>query len=532
MGNSNSTATATEGINKLKMNKPLVMKYFHKSVLYKNYMNTRCLKVKIPGDEIDQKSSFYVYNIEGFFDIEKGIYFYLIQTLETMRILEENNVEIKDYNDLETKVNSLLYTLQLLNFIGNFSFQKTAPQKETEKKCVCTEVIEEKKNESISFSFPSINFSWNWNKSEEKTLKQNMKMEEQENLKEEINNIDLNSISTCISLAIPLMITIQPYIANRIPGIKKAIKWLENIIPFNELRELVYVLLKSINGAISGTTNIIKGISTFPQNKVLSVLHFATGLVELGKVGVDAMTTYKAIKNQQTIRKRTKAQENFLSIIDQIQNKITELINSNLEELKKNNIIILGIDESEDNYNEETGLQLFKIDNIDNYAKCLSDIEDNRFKYIKNMIYFYDKILPRFSQLTNKGENEKYELDFLLSLQEFIIKNCNNKDFWISINEESMEQFINNMEKEYERRKNYFKDNANEIKKKIIEAFGKDEEKNEINSKSSTNIQDSEPPAPIIDTKNDELKEKPRKCMTKNIEEYDKYSLKELENIF
>ena len=202
-----------------------------------------------------------------------------------------------------------------------------------------------------------------------------------------------------------------------------------------------------------------------------------------------------------------------------------------MEELKENNIIILGIDESEDNYNEKTDLQLFKIDDIDNYAKCLSDIEDNRFKYIKNMIYFYDKILPGFSQLTIKGENEKYELDFLLNLQEFIIKNCNNKDFWININEESMEQFINNMEKEYERRKNYFKDNANEIKKKIIEAFGKEEEKNQINSKSSTIIQDSEPPAPIIDTKNNELKEKPRKCMTKNIEECDKYSLKKLENI-
>ena len=367
-----------------------------------------------------------------------------------------------------------------------------------------------------------------------------MKKEEEENLKEEINNIDLNSIATYTSLVICLMKVLQPYIHINIPGIKKVINWLKNIIPFDELKELVYVLLKSICGTISGVTNIIKGIETFQENKVLSILNLSTGLVELGKVGVDAIITYKTIKNQEKIKKRTKAQENFLSIINQMQDKITELINSNLEELKKNNIIILGIDESEDNYNEKTDLQLFKIDNIDNYAKCLSDIEDDRFKYIKNMIYFYDKILPRFSQLTNKGENEKYEsLDFLLSLQEFIVKYCNNKDFWININEESIEQFINNMENEHERQKNYFKDNANEIKKKIIEAFGKEEEKNQVKknktltfSKSSTNIKDCEPPAPIIDTKKNKLKKTPKKCMTKTIEEYDKYSLKELDNIF
>ena len=79
-----------------------------------------------------------------------------------------------------------------------------------------------------------------------------MKMEEQENLKKEVNNIELNSIATYISLAIALMGFLQPYITNNIPSIKKAIKWLENIIPFDELKELVYVLLKSINGTISG----------------------------------------------------------------------------------------------------------------------------------------------------------------------------------------------------------------------------------------------------------------------------------------
>lgn len=83
-----------------------------------------------------------------------------------------------------------------------------------------------------------------------------------------------------------------------------------------------------------------------------------------------------------------------------------KLINSNLEEFKKNNIIILGIDQSDNVYNEGTDLQLFYIKNIDNYAKCISENEKGRAKYIENMIYFYQKILPKFSELTKEGEKE------------------------------------------------------------------------------------------------------------------------------
>ena len=47
-------------------------------------------------------------------------------------------------------------------------------------------------------------------------------------------------------------------------------------------------------------------------------------------------------------------------------------------------------------------MQLFYIKNIDNYAKCISENEKNRAKYIENMIYFYQKILPKLSELTNE----------------------------------------------------------------------------------------------------------------------------------
>ena len=365
MGNSNSTATG--GINKLIKNTPLIMKYLNKSVLYKNYMNTRCLKVKIPGDEIDQKSSFYIYNIEGFFDIEKGIYFSLIQILEAMKFLEENNIQIKDYKDLEQKVNTLLCALQLMNTIGNFSSQNIVPEQETEKKCVCKEVITEKKNENININFGD-SFNVSYNKNEEKIFKQMIKLEQKENLKKEINGLDLHSIANYTSLILILIQILGPYIKNYFPVIRKAINWLNDLIPFDELKDLVSFSIRAISGVLSGATNIIKGIATFPQNKVLSILNLATGFAELGKVGVDAIVTYKTIEKQRNNKRKTKAQENFLSIINQMENKISELIDSNLEGLKKNNIIILGIDESKYNSNEGTDLQLFKIDNIDGFV--------------------------------------------------------------------------------------------------------------------------------------------------------------------
>ena len=527
MGNSNSTAK--EGIVKLISNEPLIKKYLNKSVLYKNYMNIRCLKVKIPGDEIEQKSSFYIYNIEGFFDIEKGIYFSLVQILETMKFLEENKIQIKDYEDLETKANTLICAIQLMNSINNFSTQKNVS---ADKKCICTEVKEEKSNNNLNINLGGF-LSFSWNKNEEKYFKQEIKMEEQEKIKKEINNLELSSIANYTSIALALIEIFQRFIKIKNPRIKKVIDWLKNLIPFDELKEIVYFSIRAISGTISGFSNIIKGITNFPKSKVLSILNLTTGILELGKVGVDAVITYKKIENQSNNKKRTKAQENFLSLLNQMESLFSELIDSNLEKLKKNNLIILGIDESKDSYNEGIDLKLFKIDNIENYAKCLNEYEDNRFKYIQNMIYFYNKLLPKFSQLTDKGENDKNEsLDFLLCLQEFIIKNCNNEDFWIEINKESIEQFISNMEKEYENGKRYIKDNGNQIKKKIIASFEKGEEKNQIKKnrtlticKSLSNIKDCEPPAPIINIKYDNLKTS-RIDMKRNIGKNENHILK------
>ena len=261
-------------------------------------------------------------------------------------------------------------------------------------------------------------------------------------------------------------------------------------------------------------------------------MNITTGLVEFGKVGIDTLNVCEKKKNLNNTQRRTKAQDNFLKLTNKMQELFIDLINSNFEGLKKNNIIILGIDESKDNYNEGTDLQLCKIDNIDNYAKCLNDNEEDRVKYITNMIYFYNNILPKFSQLTTKeGDDKKESIDFLLTLQDYIIRDCNNKDFWIQINQDYIEKFIDNMEKEYENGKKYFKEHANEIKKKIIENLEKKVENTQINKKtlnvckSVSNIKDCKPPAPIIDNKYSELNTS-KIYMKKNMKNYNKHNLK------
>lgn len=46
---------------------------------------------------------------------------------------------------------------------------------------------------------------------------------------------------------------------------------------------------------------------------------------------------------------------------------------------------------------------------------------------------------------------------FFLSLQDFIINNCNNQDFWINLSQDKIEKFVVYMEKEYQYSKNILK---------------------------------------------------------------------------
>lgn len=89
-----------------------------------------------------------------------------------------------------------------------------------------------------------------------------------------------------------------------------------------------------------------------------------------------------------------------------------------------------------------------------------------------------------------KEKDINLKLDFFISLQTLIINNFNNKDFWIELDKDKIETFIDFMEKEFEKRKEYFKNNSCEIKNKFIQMLEK-----------TTNVQnkDCKPPAPTVD---------------------------------
>ena len=81
MGSTNTNCKAKDGIDKLIQNKSLIKKYLNKSILERNKMNTRCIKKEMPGEEIEQNSTFYIYNIRRFFRYGKRIIFFSIKII-------------------------------------------------------------------------------------------------------------------------------------------------------------------------------------------------------------------------------------------------------------------------------------------------------------------------------------------------------------------------------------------------------------------------------------------------------------------
>jgi hypothetical protein len=393
-----------------------------------------------------------------------------------MKFLKENNKSIVSYEDLEGKVNCLMNAVRIVDCITYCYTSKDdkSLEKEQEQKCQCrekTEKIEEKKDVSFSVNFDFLHsiFSFSYfsssTKTEEKSIEQInevIEKEDQNEILEKMKNImkNIEHFSSYKSYILIIMEFLKICKIHKNPGIRNAIDWLDNIIPFKELNEIVYCSIRVIDGSISGINHIVQGILNLPNNKLKSIINISTGLLEITKAGVDFFDTYNKVENQQKEKKLKKAQLNFKQIVNKMDTKFDELINSNLEEFKKNNIIILGIDQSDSVYNEETDLQFFYINNINNYAKCINENDKDRAKYIENMIYFYQKILPKFSELTNEGEQEiNLKIDFFLSLQALIINKCKDKKFWIELDKDKIEKFIDFMEKEYEKRKDYFKNN-------------------------------------------------------------------------
>lgn len=102
-------------------------------------------KIEIPGKEIEQNSTFYIYNIEGFLDIEKGLYFSLIELFETMKYCEKYKIDIKNYEDLEKYYDYLLISMKIINCVCDIYQTKNGETSEKEKK-----EMSEKENKEMS----------------------------------------------------------------------------------------------------------------------------------------------------------------------------------------------------------------------------------------------------------------------------------------------------------------------------------------------------------------------------------------------
>ena len=290
-------------------------------------------------------------------------------------------------------VNCICDNYQMKNREISEKKKKEMSKKEKEEKCKC---ICEKKIENEAKNNSKFELSWSrfsYEKTEEKYTKQQEKTEQINKILEIFNNFGLIEYETFSPLLIDLMIKYKEMKIYNFPGIKNAINFLSNIIPFNQLKEIISI--STIYEAISGVCNIYKGYNSFLQKKYFfGAVQFTTGVLELGKAAFDTYIKSEKASNQ---KKLTKAQDNFLELINKIENLFEELINSNLQGLKSSNIFILGIDNSENYYNEGVDLQLISIEGIDQYAKVLSDNEKDREKYIKNMIHIYKKINPKLS---------------------------------------------------------------------------------------------------------------------------------------
>lgn len=441
-----TNVTDSKGISKLINNKSLIIKYFESSELLKNYMNVRCSNVHIPGKEIGTKSSFYLYNIEGFFDIEKGFYFSLIKLLESMIILEKCGIKLKSYEDLEIKYSLLFKALEISSsFITMFSgnSDKNKNQQDNEENTVSYKESETLNESKISFECSSTKFDYE-NKNQQKYI-DCCKLYDV--CKEQCSLKNSNSIFFLLKYIIAQL---ENSHVNTNSNCNFITRWLKEIISFEELNRIVSIIE---NGArvIEGIYNVSESIKDFSDNRFFAIFRFINGGINIIKGIYYFVKLLFISKKEENDKQLTNAQRNFQQILNNVDHLMEKLANSNLEELKNNNIIILEIDEA-NNSDENVFLKLVNIEKIDYYAKCLGDEDQNRINYISNMVYFYSIVVPEM----NITENEKSNLEelekkkeYLLFLQDNVKKELNTKDIWIQLNKSSIDNYINKKREKY-----------------------------------------------------------------------------------
>ena len=236
----NETKTAEQGIIELSKKESLIRKYLNYSSYVINFMGNKCRTVEIPGSEVKHNCRFYLYNIEGFFDIENGLFSSIKNLLYLVALYEEKKINIKTYSELKEKSEKIIEYLvkieEVVSSAKNFwdeiqEYIRNSKQKDKNKDIITRE------NEIAE---------------DEKIIIRTILESNDTNKKSKINEIfsDLcNYIKDQGSKVFKNPATYKELI-NFIRNYNAALKFLEEIIPFKELKEYVSSILLGIKGLI------------------------------------------------------------------------------------------------------------------------------------------------------------------------------------------------------------------------------------------------------------------------------------------
>lgn len=459
-------------------------------------MKALCCKVEIPGKTIGRDSTFYFFNIEGFFDIEKGVYLSLLRLLNALAILIECDIKIVSYAQMAKYLNILSSVLSFATKIARSKINQKIEKEESEKNNSKDDNnllenkkdylnsrrelnnIEKKKTLNKTYSFNSINrkernskniinhknknlINNYVNNSNNRKLKRSFSTR---NLKEENKSENKEAFNKIINFFKKNKLIknfIDMPIIEKIGCFSYGLDLVKSIISCQDLVSYIQTSFTLINNGINiaiGIRDFAKGIK---QNDI--------GLIILGSLniitnGIDiSFTLINQIKKTTEI-KLTKSQKNFKALISQMTKMFCELINKNLSDLYDNNIIVMAIDEKKTifNSNEGVDLRIINIEELNEYAKCLDHNDVKREKYLQNMILFHHKIIGEINILKiveqyedKKDENQKESkkrhlsdikkaITLLLNTQNEITTNnkYNNENFWINATGSCLDEII------------------------------------------------------------------------------------------
>lgn len=455
----NQTKTAEEGIIELSKKESLIRKYLNYSSYVINFMGNKCRTVEIPGSEVKHNCRFYLYNIEGFFDIENGLFSSIKNLLYLVALYEEKKINIKTYSELKEKSEKIIeYLVKIEEVVSSAKnlwdniqeYIRNSKQKDKNKDIITRE---------------------NKIAEDEKIIIRTILESNDTNKKSKINEI-FSDLCNYIKDQGPKVFknpAIYKELINIIRNHNAALKFLEEIIPFKELKEYVSSILLGIKGLIGIGQGIFHGIQCYNAfmgkdifggiiNLLQGGINLASGIKDVNDARIEAQTNYYT-KNYTT------AQKNLNKLLNLIDEKFKELIKDDLDELYKNNMVILAIGEE-----EGVDFQYINIKDVDNFAKPLDHKDIDRVNFIKNMILFFNALTPEISQL--KGEkdvNIKEAYGFLIFLKKKIIRDYNNKYSWIKLNYEKIEKLIKDCKDDYDSFLQKFNDNGEEKSLKNFE---------------------------------------------------------------